>query len=325
MDRIFNNQVFKKSIYLILGIGCILYASSLLSSEENSFLLIKSFLTQNWLFLVLAIFLYLFSHTFRVLRLILLSPNPNFKIRHLWKEQYKANGVNLILPFRLGETYRLVYFKEFFGSYANSFAVLVCERMLDLVTIFSFLMITIYFSDISIPALQYVLYISLILLSILFFVLYVLDEILEILNRVLIEKDSSDLSIKFIEILTSIIKAIRKIKSILNQKYMSCLSVTIIIWILEISVFYIFFAILDYRIDLLILLALAVSFSSLLPGGPLGYGGLQIAFYSIGIAANIENLVNYSLVYGVFIFGSGLLVASVLFIYDFLLSSKEKK
>ena len=325
MDKVFNDKVFKKSIYLILGIGCILYASSLLSFEENSFVLIKNFLSQKWLLILFAIFLYLLSHTVRVLRLIILSPNPSFKIRHLWKEQYKANGVNLILPFRLGETYRLVYFKEFFGSYTNSFAVLVCERMLDLITIFSFLMITIYFSEISIPALQYVLYISLFLLSILFFILYVLDEILEILNRVLVEKDSSDLTIKLIQILTNIIKAIRKIKSILNQKYMSCLSVTIIIWILEIFVFNVFFSILDYRVDLVILLALAVSFSGLLPGGPLGYGGLQIAFYSIGIAANIDNLVNYSLVYGVFIFGSGLLVASILFLYDFLLNSKEKK
>ena len=323
MDNLFNNKYFKQTIYFILGVGSILYATSLLSFEEQDTALVSKLLSQKWYLIILGIFIYLLSHTFRVLRLVLLSPNSNYKIRLLWKEQYKANGVNLMLPFKLGESYRLIYFKQFFGSYANSFAVLVCERMLDLVTMISILMLTIYFSEMNIPVLNYVLYISLILLGILLFTLYVLDEILGILNRVLIQKDSSKLSVQIIGILSNIIKAIKKIKSILSQKYVSCFSVTTVIWILEITVFCIFFELLNQRIDLIILLALAVSFSSLLPGGPLGYGGLQVAFYSIGIAANIDNLVNYSLIYGVFIFGSGLAVASLFFLYDFFKGSKQ--
>ncbi len=95
------------------------------------------------------------------------------------------------------------------------------------------------------------------------------------------------------------------------------MTVSFVIWFLEISAFFIFFDALDGQLDLIIFLALAVSLSSLLPNGPMGYGGIQLAFYSVGIAAHNPDLVNYSIIYSVFIFGSGLIVASILFLYDF--------
>ena len=72
-----------------------------------------------WMLSFIAVMLYLLSHTARVLRLIILNPVASYSIKGLWREQYKANGVSILLPFKLGESYRLIYFRTFFGSYFN--------------------------------------------------------------------------------------------------------------------------------------------------------------------------------------------------------------
>jgi len=321
MTDLLQQKYFKKYLYLVFGIICIAYVSSLVDFDINK--INDIFKNLNYFNLSLAIFLYLLSHSARVLRLIILNPITDYSIRGLWREQYKANGVNLLLPFKLGESYRLIYFRSFFGSYFNSFAVLLCERFLDLLTIFIILSICIFFSSLSIPSLDYILFGSLILLLIIMLIYYSLEELTSIIHRIFIQKQTNSFNGFVINLTGNLIKAIKKLKKILNQKYASCLTVSFVIWSLEISAFFIFFDVLNGQLDLIIFLALAVSLSSLLPNGPLGYGGIQLAFYSVGIAAHNPDLVNYSIIYSVFIFGSGLIVASILFLYDFFRITKN--
>jgi len=317
MNSLLEHKIFKKFLYFVLGTGCIIYATTLLSLEEDIFETLVKFSYEYWYLILSSILLYLLSHVVRVIRLIMLSPNKDMRIRLLTKEQFKANGVNLLIPFKLGETYRLIYFKDFFGSYANSLAVLVCERLLDILVIFSLLAITVFVSEISINEIKGLLYLSLTIIMGLLFILFILDEILDIINQVLIQKETTNKTVKYIKLIASLIKAIRKIKTIFNNKIIPCIVITMIVWMLEISVFYLFLNILENRLDLMIILALTVSLSSLLPGGPLGYGGVQLSFYLIGLYSNNQDLMAYSIIYSLFIFGSGLLFASSLFFLDF--------
>ena len=314
VDKIFNRNFVRRFIYLVFGIWCISYAYSLYQFTPLSILGdLKKF---HFIEISIAVILYLLSHTVRVLRLVILNPVTKFNIRDLWREQYKANGVNLLVPFKLGESYRLIYFKKFFGSYSNSFAVLVTERFLDLFTIFVLLSLASYFSGIDIPAIKYLFYISIALLSVICIILYIFDELLIILHKIFLHKQTTKLTITAVEISGSLIRAIKRIKSILHNKYISCFFVSVMIWALEIAAFFIFLDLLGYQLDLLIFLALAVSFATLLPNAPLGYGGLQAAFYLIGEASGIIGLVDYSFVYSIYIFGSGLLVAGYFFLRD---------
>jgi len=314
MDKFLNSAIIKKIIYFIFGVGCITYAYSLYKFTPTS--IMEVLVKFENVEILIAIGLYLLSHTIRVLRLLLLSPIMSVDIRSLWKEQYKANGVNLLVPFKLGESYRLIYFKKFFGSYSNSFAILVAERFLDLLTIFLFLSVTLYLSDIDIPEVKYLFYISAFLLIIALIILFIFDEILMILHKIFLNKPSTKITLIAIEFSGNLIRAIKKIKSILNNKYISCIFISCIIWLLEISAFFIFLELLGFKLDLMIFLALAVSFATLLPNAPLGYGGLQAAFYLIGQASQVTELVSYSFVYSIYIFGSGLLIAGGLFILD---------
>ena len=175
MIKFFNYSIIEKTTYFVLGISCALYAYSLFKFTPHS--IIETLIKFNFLEIIIAVGLYLLSHTVRALRLVLLSPVMKINIRSLWKEQFKANGVNLLLPFKLGEAYRLIYFNKFFGSYSNSFAVLVVERFLDLLTIFLLLSLALYFSNTNIQMINYIFYISIFLLSIIIIILFVFDEI----------------------------------------------------------------------------------------------------------------------------------------------------
>jgi uncharacterized membrane protein YbhN (UPF0104 family) len=321
MSDLFQKEYFKKYLYIVLGIIFIFYILANVGLDKNK--ISDIFKNLNYFNISIAILLYLLSHTVRVLRLIILNPLTNYSIRGLWREQYKANGVNILLPFKLGEAYRLIYFRSYFGSYFNSFVVLLCERFLDLLTIFIILSISIYLSPLELSALNYVLFGSLILLLSMAIIYYSLEELTFIVHKIFIERKTTSLNVHIVNSTGNLLSAIKKIKEILNQKYASCMAISLLIWALEISAFFIFFEILGGKIDVIIFLALAVSLSSLLPNGPMGFGGIQLAFYSIGIAINNPDIVNYSIIYSVFIFGSGLLISGILFIYDYFKINKN--
>ena len=72
---------------------------------------------------------------------------------------------------------------------------------------------------------------------------------------------------------------------------------------------------------ILIFLAVSVALSSLLPSGPAGYGGIQLAFYLVGISIGFEELILYSFVYNIYIFGAAITLAGILFLFEFFNSS----
>ena len=316
MIVLLQNKYIKKYLQLTFGIILIFFVSILFDFDEDK--INKIFENFNYFNLSFAIFLYLLSHSVRVFRLFILNPETDYSIIGLWRAHYKANGVNLLLPFKLGETYRVIYFSTFLGSYSNSLAVLFFERFLDLLTIFLILLFCNFFSPLIIQNLNYLLLLTFTLFLIITLICYTLENLTNIINRFIFKKKLNIVSNFFINSTNSFNESMKLIKKILNKKYVLCLTSSFLIWLLEISAFFIFFDALNNEITLIIFLALAVALSSILPNGPIGYGGVQLAFYSVGTAANNPDLVNYSFIYSVFIFGSGLIVASILFIYEFL-------
>ncbi len=316
MNDILQQRKFKKYLFLVIGLILIYFIYSLVDIDENR--IIDVFKGLDLLNLSLAITLYLISHSIRVVRLVLLSPEKDIERWGLWKEQYKANGVSILLPFKLGESYRLIYFRSFFGSYSNSFSILLCERLLDVLIIFLILSTTIFLSSVDLPSMNYIFFGSLTLLMLLGLIYFSIDTISLFFIKKFEKQVVSNLNKRVLNLSNKLLQSIQRIKKILNKKYVSCLLISFLIWVLEISAFFIFFDILEGQVDLIILLAIAVSLSSLLPNGPLGYGGIQLAFYTIGSAINNLDLIYYSFVYSICFFGSALLVACTFFIYDFI-------
>mgnify|MGYP000374215596 CR=1 FL=1 len=94
---------------------------------------------------------------------------------------------------------------------------------------------------------------------------------------------------------------------------------TLLIWGLEISSTIYLINFIGFEIDILILLGVYIAFSSLLPNGPLGIGGLQLSFYYLFDSFDLNlDYGSLSYTYVLFIFGSGLLLGGLLFSFDLL-------
>lgn len=310
MENKFINSIFTISI----GLGFLYYVYTFFDFEETDFT--KTFNLVDIRLIILGSVVYLFSHLVRSFRLILMSGEHNYSYRKLISEQFKANGFNLLLPFKLGESYRLIAFKQFFGSYTNSFSLLLTERFFDFFAIIIFFCIGLLISSADIKVFEDLFYISIALFLTITLIFFVLKDILLILQKNMILKKPSKLNQSLIQISTSIINSLDHISSTAKNKILALSVITLIIWGLEFSVFLIFYDFLQGNFDLLVLLGVAVALSTFLPNGPAGIGGVQLAFYIIGEILGSSEALNYSLIYSFFIFGSGLILACLLFIFD---------
>jgi hypothetical protein len=160
--------------------------------------------------------------------------------------------------------------------------------------------------------------IMLVLLVLLVALLSMEDTLLIIHKRLLLRPQNS-LSFPLLKFSYDFLMNLREAKKVLKAKSLSILSFTILIWSFELLSLFMFFGDLQFRIDLMILLTVFIAFSSLLPNGPLGFGGVQLAFYTIFLLFNhFDTYLIASTAYTIYIFGSGLLISAVLFILKFL-------
>jgi uncharacterized protein (TIRG00374 family) len=308
----------KNFLLLSLGLYIIYFVTGLLFENTQEIWGVTSSVSK--IDIVIGFFFYLLSHALRVMRLVILSANPSINIKSLLSAQMKANGVNLILPFKIGEAYRLISFKRFFGTYSNSFSILLCERFLDIILITLFLVLSVIASDLDVELLSDLMLLSIFILFIIFFLYFSLDEILLLTNRLFVGKESTVLNLRIVKGSSRLINILRDTKSILSSKIFSCLSITLMIWTFEVLVFYFLLSSLELNNFIIVFLTVSVALSSLLPSGPAGYGGIQLAFYLVGFSIGFEDLILYSFVYNIYIFGSAIAISGILFLIEFLRS-----
>ena len=171
MENKFINSIFTTFI----GLGFLYYVYTFFDLKETDFR--KIFNLVEIRLIIIGSVIYLFSHLIRSFRLILMSGEHNYSYRKLFSEQFKANGFNLLLPFKLGESYRLIAFKQFFGSYTNSFSLLLTERFFDFFAIIAFFCIGLLISSADIKVFENLFYISIALflvIALIFFVLLII-------------------------------------------------------------------------------------------------------------------------------------------------------
>lgn len=265
-------------------------------------------------FLVIGTVFYFISHFFRSIRLLILSADANISLRALMSAQYIANGVNLLLPFRLGEVYRVIRFREFFGTGYRSFLFLVIERLFDFSLILGLLLtLHIFYGTVDFTSFlgSVVIWFGLLFFIGIALVFFILDDLLEAIQRYIIQRYTSNRANVILKIIFYIRQSITEISTILNKKGLSCLSLTFLIWGLEILVFVGFYSITG-SLDSILYLAVFVFFASLLPSGPIGYGGVQLAFYYVGQYWDLADFIGYSIWYNIFIFAPAIMVAFIL-------------
>lgn len=311
-------NLLKPSIYLVIGLAFLYKIKSFLYFDFKSLEVEISQISTS--LLLLSIFCYLFSHILRTFRLYTLANDVSISFSNFISLQFKANSINLIFPFKLGEFYRIFSFSKILGGNIKSTTTLLIERVFDFLVLFIILSFGVLISErISVSDISYI-YFPVLLFSILLisFIILSYDSIILFQKRI-IQRYKGVRSTRMLKISTEVISIINHSKKIVSKRIFKISLLTVLIWGFEISSTIYLSTFIGFEIDILILLGVFIAFSSLLPNGPLGIGGLQLSFYYLFYSFNISlNYGSLSYTYTLLIFGSGLLIGGFLFFKDLL-------
>lgn len=315
---------FRKIFLFGLGIAFIIMVIDFLDIKNLDFSEVQSNYF-NWK-IILCIGFYLTSHCIRCLRLYIISGDVTASIKHIFIEQFRTNGVNLIAPFKLGEAYRFVRFKKVFKSGFTSANTIIIERFFDFFTLTLMFSLGLFIFPDEVTAIQNTMIGIMLVLLVLLVAFLSLEDTMLMIHKRLLYRFENSFSFPLLKFTHQFLKSFKEAKKVLRAKALSILSFTILIWCFELLSLFMFFEDLNHRIDLFILLTVFIAFSSLLPNGPLGFGGVQLSFYTIFLLFNgFDKYLIASTAYTIYIFGSGIIISLVLFILNFTNKPNEKK
>lgn len=306
-----------KYLNILLGLVFIFIVTKIFFNDENDYSLI---LTMHKPYILLGAFLlYNFSHFLRSIRLCILANSEKLSFRNTLRLQYYTNGINLALPFKIGEFYRIAAFNKYIKDPFNSVLIIIAERILDFVLIFSFLLLILLSLNLF-QTFSFVFVVSVLFLFTILIVFFILPENIISLKSFFIRKYNRKIINNFIYLMDRLHVFIVSIKKLYLKRLFTFIFLTLFIWICEFGVFYILYG--HLPINYIILLSILVFLSFLLPSGPAGYGGLQIAFYLVSTFIHFENFIEASVVYSASTFIPAIFITGILFIYN---NIKEKK
>ena len=303
---------------MLIGLAFLYYVRSIIELDISSFNInLKKI---DFYLIILSLFFYTLSHILRGFRLYIIADDVSISFSKLLNLQFKANSVNLLFPFKLGEAYRILSFSKILGGNLKSIITLIIERFFDILILFILLSFGTFISDqIQIKDIYYLYFPLVILMLILFTIISIGEDSIILFQKRLLEKNNSD-SIGMLKFSTKILNNISEIKNLVQKKVKHITILSFIIWGFEIMTLLIFFKIIGFQIDVLILLGVYIAFSSLLPNGPIGIGGLQLSFFYIFSIFNIEQeFISISYIYGIVIFGYGVALGFILLLKDLII------
>ena len=113
-----------------------------------------------------------------------------------------------------------------------------------------------------------------------------------------------------------------EIKKTIDKNSMLLISTTLCIWIFEILAFIMVLGYINSFEIQIILLILFIMLSFVLPVGPIGFGGIQLAIFWYTKLTNSSIDMDFAISQTYIIYISGLLIGLILFIYENINKSK---
>ncbi|MFQ3577259.1 MAG: lysylphosphatidylglycerol synthase domain-containing protein, partial [Cytophagales bacterium] len=188
---------------IFIGIGFLYFFYQLFQQNESSnFVGLLGSL--NPIYLILSLLFYLVSHFLRGLRIAILMGRQDYSLLTLTKMQFYTNAINLVIPFKLGEIYRIIEFNKLFKEKEKLILSILTEKAVDLVLLLFWAVLAIYFMndqvlpifDISILMILAVLFIT--------FVFFVVPENIKYFNLFIAKRYTNSKTNKILRVSTSV-------------------------------------------------------------------------------------------------------------------------
>lgn len=275
----------------------------------------------DFVLVLTAFFAYLIAHFLRAIRFAVLIGRQDFSLFRLVFLQYYTNAINLVVPFKLGEVYRIITFNKLIKDDNRIVLTVITEKTLDLLLLFVWALLALLFLGQAHAALNIIIWILSGLISASLIIFFVLPENIKTLNVFLAKRYNTQWVVAALSITDRIFTIIANIKHTLRQNASTILLLTLSIWFLEVVSFCYLLPFMLIKSQIW-LVSILVFLSSLIPSVSLGLGGLQLGFSVLENQVNDFNSLIISFTYQMLIFAPAVLFGFVLY---FVVSVSEKK
>ena len=258
---------------------------------------------------------YLFSHLLRSLRIAVMAGREDISLRKVVKTQFYTNGINLILPFKLGEIIRLWDFHKLIKKYEVSVSTILAEKFIDLCFLFFGLSISLIIVDTAKLDLDFTIISCMGFIMVVLFFYFIIPNNVKSFNLFIAKRYSHPHVIKALAFTSKLYRIIKSMQDIFRQKTATLLVFTLMIWTFEVMAFFFLFDFLD-SYKLILLLSFLVFLSVFIPSGSLGFGGVQLGFYCLYLINPDFKFLELSLIYQIFLFMPAIFISFAIFMKD---------
>lgn len=228
--------MFRKNVYNTINI--IILAITFGYFIFQSFIIDKIETTYYPICYVLILFSVAVVCFFKCVRLYLVVYGFNVTRKNHLFQFIKTSPVCIVIPFKIGELFRMYCYGYELGSLENGFICILFDRFIDtlaLVTLITFLNV---FSGVSISLILYLLLLFLLCITIVYFVF---SPMYHYWNQYFIEKDSSRYRLKFLGILNKINDVYIELRELVYSRGIALYFISLIAWVTETASYYLIF------------------------------------------------------------------------------------
>jgi hypothetical protein len=265
--------------------------------------------------ILISAFFYLFSHLLRAFRLVILLNRQDLSLKKIIERQYYTNGINLLIPFRLGEIFRVYAFNRVIQNYQTSVITIITERALDFFFLFTGLILTSFVTNTYHSRLMVPIVIGFFFILSVLYVYYVLPDNLRTLNLYLAKRYNNFTVLRVLATTGKFYGIIRDMKTTLYRKVTTVFVLTAIIWSCELMGFVFVWDYLSF--SFIVLLAFLVFLSAFIPSLTLNLVGIQLGFYLVYRIDNHFPWLELSFIYQIFMFAPAILISFGLYLLPF--------
>mgnify|MGYP005792901253 FL=1 len=189
--------------------------------------------SEDIMVIAIIIIVFLLIHLLRMFRLYILLVEEKMPIKEFIKLYMKTTIVNTVIPFKLGEFYKMICYGKKLKSYSAGISLVWIDRFFDSVILIILVIVASAFKMIS-PI--YVILSLFILFSILIYLTF--ENTYKYFNLLVLEKGKSKRSKIYLEIIDETKKIYKKAKNMIKYRSVPVIFLSALIWGFEYLIAY---------------------------------------------------------------------------------------
>lgn len=224
-----NNS--KKIYYIINSIVLISIIAYLITYKSKIFIL-------NFKYMIIAIIPFILIHFFRIIRQYIILMEEKMKMKQLIKSYLLSSITNSILPFRIGELYKIYLYGYEIKNYKKSTVAVILDKFFDCVILLIAFIIIEMITKEQLSTITIILLIFVVLIAIIYIAF---ESTYTFLNKYLIINKNSKFAIKCLKFLDETKEIYALIKNMISKREILIIIFTLLSWICEIIFVFVIF------------------------------------------------------------------------------------